>query len=574
MPNSVPQSICFSRLRLKLLSLLVLFMSSPLHVSIAQGQDDKAIFAKSYRDYLETDFPAEFEKFEVGPKVIELTLKVKNNSRYDAKDLAIAVIPAHIPSQRPIAKDHLVAAPVGRKGNRFTVRMARRQSAKTDRSHCRFVLVDKKSPQELVALTAATYPTTWANGVQRDLKKMVGKDRKGLGGIPPDSDRQDHEIYSLGLSHATINIVLNGLIHPKPRPGFTQWKFEGETLYINEKLLGQFDRRLRRLRQNGIVASVILLIGNNKPATGADPTLLVHPESNDTGKFAMPNLATAEGAFLYRAIITRLAKRFSQDIDSAARVSNWILHNEIDQAGTWTTMGPQPIERYMETFVRSARIVHHVSRQFNPHSRVFVSLTHYWNKISPGKETYRARDMLDLMAKASTVENDFEWGVAYHPYPQNLREPRTWLDKNVNFTFNSPLVTPRNIEVLPAYLAKKHMRFRGKEPRAILLSEQGCNAKSLSTEDQQLQAAGIVYMFKRMRMIPTVEAFHYHAYMDHPKAEGGMRLGLTTEENQHKYAWDVYEALNTKQEKKRTSFAWPIMGPDATQHTKRLQTVR
>jgi hypothetical protein len=237
-------------------------------------------------------------------------------------------------------------------------------------------------------------------------------------------------------------------------------------------------------------------------------------------------------------------------------------------------MGPQPIERYMETFVRSARLVHHVSRQFNPHSRVFVSLTHHWNKVSPGKETYRVRDMLDIMAMASNVEGDFEWGVAYHPYPQSLREPRTWLDKNVNFTFNTPLVTPKNIEVLPAYLAQKQMRFKGKDPRAILLSEQGCNAKSLSPGDQQLQAAGIVYMFSRIRLIDTVEAFHYHAYQDHPEAEGGMRLGLTTEKNEHKYAWDVYRALNTNEEQKLTKFAWPIMGKPAAKHTRRLQRVK
>lgn len=545
--------------------------------SCAVGQEKKATkanFAESYQAYLAADFPATFESFVVGEKTIELTLKVKNNSRYEAPQLAIAVLPAHVPSQQSIDADYLVSAPVKRNGNRFAVKMARRRAAKTDRSHCRFVLVHKKSPEQLIALSAATYPTTWAAGIQRKLKKMVAKDRKGLGGIPRDSDRKDHEIYSLGLSHATINIVLNGLIHSKPRPGFTKWKFEGQAVYINERLLGQYDRRLRQLRKNDIVASVILLIGNKKPPAGADPTLLVHPESNETGKFAMPNLATAKGAFLYRAIITRLAKRFSQDIDGAARVSNWILHNEIDQAGTWTTMGPQPIERYMETFTRSARLVHHVARQFNPHARVFVSLTHHWNKISAGQETYRVRDMLDLMAVASNVEGDFEWGVAYHPYPQNLREPRTWLDKNVNFTFNSPLVTPRNIEVLPAYLAKKHMCYQGKEPRAILLSEQGCNAKSLSSEDQQLQAAGIVYMFHRMRLIPTVEAFHYHAYKDHPEAEGGMRLGLTTEKDEHKYAWDVYAALNSNQEKKQTRFAWPIMGPDAAKHARRLRKVQ
>jgi hypothetical protein len=145
-----------------------------------------------------------------------------------------------------------------------------------------------------------------------------------------------------------------------------------------------------------------------------------------------------------------------------------------------------------------------------------------------------------------------------------LRNPQAWNDDLAEFRFDTPLVTPRNIEVLPAFLDQPRFKYLGKHPRAILLSEQGCNARSMSPQDQALQAAGMVYMFNRMRHLPTVEAFHYHAYRDAPEAEGGMRLGLVDENEKPKFAWQVYQSFNTENEKEATLFAWPMMGKEAS----------
>jgi len=57
------------------------------------------------------------------------------------------------------------------------------------------------------------------------------------------------------------------------------------------------------------------------------------------------------------------------------------------QDGTWTNMGEQRLPRDLETYLRSARLVHHSARRFDPHARVFVSLTHHWTKQSHGRQT-------------------------------------------------------------------------------------------------------------------------------------------------------------------------------------------
>lgn len=529
--------------------------------------------AADYRSYLNRKFPATFEKLEVARDAISASIKLDAPSDYRVEDLRLAVLPAHFESHRTLSESELVDASCEIVNGRCNFQLPRVGMFGKDLSHCRFVLVNMADDGTLLRLSASVYPFSWHAGVQRELKKLVGRDQKGLGGIPHDSADPHHQIYDLGLSHSTINIVLNGIVNFAPGPGLAAWEFEGRTLYVAQRRLASYDARLAELRKRKIVASMILLIGNTRHPASGEPTHLVHPEAEPTGTFVMPNLATEEGAFLYRATIHHLAERFAREGETSGRVSNWIMHNEIDQSGTWTNMGPQTIERYMEVFTRSSRLVHHVTRQFNPHSRVFVSLTHYWNKISNHPHAFRARDMVDLFAQAGQVEGDFEWGIAYHPYPSDLRNPRTWNDVNVSLDFDTPLITSKNIEVLPAYLAQSRLLYAGK-PRAILLSEQGCNSPTLSPEDQQLQAAGVVYMFNRIRLLPTVEAFHYHAYRDHPIAEGGLRLGLVDEKEQHKLAWRVYQSLNTGSEPMETESVWPIMGVEAKSWAIQKQAVK
>ena len=125
--------------------------------------------------------------------------------------------------------------------------------------------------------------------------------------------------------------------------------------------------------------------------------------------------------------------------------------------------------------------------------------------------------------------------MAYHPYPQSLRNPDTWNDDDVTYDFDTPYITPKNIEVLPAYLGD----------RPILLSEQGFNTPTLSLEDQRRQVAGLMYLFRKLPNLPTIEAFHLHRYQDMPDREGGLRLGIIDENGNRKLAWDAYTAIGT-----------------------------
>jgi hypothetical protein len=493
--------------------------------------------ARRIREDLAATWPARITRVEVGPE--EITIQGRT-----PRPAGLVGIPPETPSHRASSRDTTPDVVPDAAGEFRVVRPRRDPASRRDHALWRWRLADPASGSWL---SAASWPTDTAPGVGGTRPRAVVPHPKGLGGIPP-LHQPDHEIFELGIGHATVNIVLNALLRETPAPGHVPWNCEGRTYHGNEAQLRSLDRTLGLLEQKGIVVSAILLVGNHRHPDGTPHSLMTHPEAEARGIYSIPNLTSEPATRLYAAAIRLLAERYDGTAGRPpGRIHHWILHNEIDQAGTWTNMGDQPLDRYLETYMRSARIVHHVTRLFDRQSRVFISLTHHWTKPSHGTGTYVVRELLERFAFRARAEGDFEWGVAYHPYPRDLRNPDTWKDEEVDDTFDTPHITPRNLEVLPAFLKQERFLHQGRV-RGILLSEQGFNTPTLSEEDQRRQAAGLVYVFRKLARLPEIEAYHLHRYQDMPEAEGGLRLGLVTETGARKLAWEVYREIGTGSE--------------------------
>lgn len=478
--------------------------------------------AAAILSHLRADFPAAIAAVEVSPESVQ----VSGNAGMGARLRELLI---HEPSTTlgpaPWVSDEL-------KGE-FSLDLPRFAEGR-DRAISRWRLDNGEGK----AVSRARWYDSVEVGVALNLPKLSAPHQKGLGGIPP-IPQPDHVLFELGIRHATINLVLSPMISEMPRPGFTPFKVDGREWYANEPFLKGLETTVRHLNAKDVLVSGILLVPNHagKPMT--------HPEAEPRGIYAMPNLAGAGGAAHYRAAIHLLAERFTKP---DCRIINWILHNEIDQAGVWTNMGDQPLARYLESYVRSMRTVYHTMRLRDPHARTFISLTHHWNKPSFGSGAYTVRPLLDLFGEMAAAEGDFEWGVAYHPYPQDLRNPDTWNDRDVTGDFDTPYITPKNLEVLPAYLAQPRFLYRGASPRAILFSEQGFNTPTLGEADQRRQVAGLIYTFRKLPSLPTVEAWHLHRYQDMPDGEGGLRLGILDEHGARKLGWHAYAAIGTDRE--------------------------
>ncbi len=431
---------------------------------------------------------------------------------------------------------------------RFERRLPRITNAR-DRTTSRWALAEATPDGRWQLRSHWRYATDLTAAAAHELPQVIPKSVKGMGGIDPRFPLD--ELLELGVHNITININLTRLMDSVPHPNWLPFEYNGRLWYVNQQQLDDYDKLAKFCACHDIVASGILLVSFVDSGFGSS---LVHPEADRAGHYAMPNFTTPEGVAAYEAVLEFLTARYTDPRAQHGRIANWIIHNEVGYGWVWTNMGRQPAMLYMDHYLRSMRLVHNVARRHDPHARVFISLTHHWNNPNePSWKSYSNRDLLNRLAESSRTEGDFAWGVAYHPYPQNLRSPETWNDTQVTHEFDTPLITPKNINVLDRWMQRAEMRDSEGNVRGVLLSEQGFNSPDYSNESQRLQAAAYVYMWRKLRELDTVEAFHNHRWVDHPR-EGGLLLGLrklpegSSRYGDKKIAWDVYKALGTPSE--------------------------
>jgi hypothetical protein len=300
-----------------------------------------------------------------------------------------------------------------------------------------------------------------------------------------------------------------------------------------------------RMEKLKIVVSAIILIHKNSPMS--------HPGCTPDGKYAMANVVQREGWNQYAAALDFLAQRYTRPDRKYGRITHWILHNEVDAGWIWTNAGEIPMQTYLDLYYRSMRTAQGVIRRYGDAGDVLISLTHYWTSTH-NAQCYSPKEMLDLLAKRSRQEGDFDWGLAYHPYPQNLRDPRTWLDTKATFDFQTKLITPKNLEVLDAYMRQEQMLYDGKV-RTIVLSEQGSNSPDYSEKSLRDQAAGLVYTWLKFEKLDSIESYVHHRWLDSLN-EGGLLLGFWTNRPGQtprytkKPSWDIYRQLGTEEQPK------------------------
>jgi arylsulfatase A-like enzyme len=384
-----------------------------------------------------------------------------------------------------------------------------------------------------------------------DLPQAIPRSKKGLGGWSSKREKLKDELDELGIASVTVNVMISHLVSTTPKANHTPFTWQGKKYYANEQGLAQYDATFQEAAKRGIVVSAILLVVNPHKSPNADYKLLAHPECEEKAEYAMPNVGSADGLELYGAILNLMAERWSRTDGVHGRVHHWIMHNEVDVGRVWTNAGEMTDIEYMDLYVRSMRLMNLIVKQYDPHSRAFISLTHHWGEKG-GKDYYGSKRILQLLTQYCRAEGDFSWGLAHHPYPQSLFNPRTWEDKQATFDFNTKKITPRNLEVLDAYMKQPELLYRG-TVRPIHLSENGFNSKDYSAKTLEDQAAGMALAWKKISSLATIETWHYHNWIDN-RNEGGLRIGLRKFPNDEddplgkKPIWHLYQALGTPNE--------------------------
>ena len=398
----------------------------------------------------------------------------------------------------------------------------------------------------------------WADDISAiakyNLPEKKASSKKGLDGLGAPTLPYFSQLTDLGIKSMKINVLLNGLLSLTPTS--IAHEFNGKTYYINPNFISSFDQSIKLCTDHDILVSVVVLIPlhiNNDTLN----RIFVYPGANK-GVYSMANVATEEGVEYYAAMIDFLAQRYSRPDNQYGRVDHYIIHNEVDADESWTHAGAKPAPLYTEIYQRSLRTVYYTIRKYNPTAKVFTSFTHHFNS-RPSSTEFTSKEILDVLNQLDKKEGDFEWGIAWHSYPTNLFNPEVWNDdpQLTQFNFNTPLITPKNIEMIDAYVRQKDVLYNGKKVRTVILSENGfsSNPAKNANASETTQAAALAYFWKKTNnQVPSIEGIQLHRWVDNPN-EAGLLFGLwknkegtTAEPGEKKEGWSVWNAAGTAEE--------------------------
>jgi hypothetical protein len=374
------------------------------------------------------------------------------------------------------------------------------------------------------------------------------------------------DALALGVKHAALNFNLTQLIDPKGDTNNPSYELNGKTYHFRRDYLQWTDQRIKSLSDHGVLVYMIMLAYQSN-----DPDIdriLLHP--NHAKKLpnglAAFNTVTEEGREWFRASMEFLAERWSRPDQQFGRAVGYIIGNEVNSHWEWANMGPVTMEQFADDYLRTVRIAHEAVRKQSSSARVYISLEHHWNIHYPplsDRQSFAARPFLEYFARHAKEGGDFDWNVAFHPYPENLFEPRFWNDKSATTNSNTPRITFKNLEMLPRFMRTKPMLYHGK-PRSIILSEQGFHTPK-GPDGEKIQAAAFCYAYKKVEALKGIDAFILHRHVDNAH-EGGLLLGLrgmTPKKGEalpKKVIYDCFRDADTPAWKKTFEFALPIVG--------------
>ncbi len=336
------------------------------------------------------------------------------------------------------------------------------------------------------------------------------------------------DALKLGVGHAALNLNQGTIMRPAATDNTITYVSGGREFYFDAEYMARYDRRVKELSDHGIVVTLILLNSPKWDGVEVFPELraaLLHPAYNPEGYISAFNVVTEDGLAHYRAFVEFVAERYTRPDQQYGRACGYIIANEVNSAWVWANAGEMPVDQYVGEYAVALRTAFGAARSKYAQARVYVSLDHLWtiSHLNNPLRTYRGRDVVELLNTACTSDCNFDWSVAYHPYPEDLNHPDFWHDKTALDSFDTPRITFKNLHILTQYFAQPHLLYEGRL-RHIILSEQGFNSDG-TEQGECLQAAAYAYAYWKVEQTPGIESFILHAHVDN-RDEFGLNLGI------------------------------------------------
>ncbi len=375
------------------------------------------------------------------------------------------------------------------------------------------------------------------------------------------------DALALGVKHGALNFNLTPVPDLNGDTNNPSWEVDGHKYFFRRSQIEGMDRRIKQLSDAGVLVNLIVLTYQSGDAVR--DRIMIHPRciTNAPNRLGNFNTVTDEGRRWFQAAMELCTARWSRPDQKYGRVVGYIIGNEVNSHWWWANMGRVTMPEFADDYLRTMRVAQNAVRKHSSSARVYMSLEHHWNiRYGAGDErqSFPGRAFMDYFASKAKEGGDFDWHIAFHPYPENLFEPRFWKDKSATTNvLTTPRITFKNIELLPQYLQRPELLYNG-QPRHVILSEQGFHTPK-GTNGEIIQAAAYAYAYKKIEALPGIDSFILHRHVDHPH-EGGLLLGLrsftpsATEQRPKKKSWEAFRAADTAEWEEAFRFALPVIG--------------
>lgn len=502
-------------------------------------------------------FPNTIDHIEAYEKELKLEGEI-------VSDPSLPVYLCELPIFKDLAVNNLsVITKIEAVDNRFKLiipRIVQNSQTLYDRIYSRWFLA-YRSNDELAVCSYGRYVTKTCIG--HHFPPFIPKTKKGLGDFKYNHLYTD--LKELGISYISFNIRLNNFLRLSPAPDRMPFEYNGKMYYVDKRKIEKYDKTIRCAAEYGINVSAIILVYPELWSRDLQVgRALEHPEYNRSGAYTMPNLTNIESVNTYAAALDFLASRYNRSDGKYGRIHRWIVHNEVNSGSVWTNAGDKSLIEFMDSYIKSMRMIYYTARKYDADAEVFISLDHCWTEKYTEPSCFSASNVLDVLMAYCKAEGDFQWGVAIHPYPENLLEPKAWLDKKATYSMDTPYVTFKNLEVLDYWIKHIATSYEGKK-RTLLLSEQNPNSMDYTDEALKEQAAGLAYAWKKMEACDGIDAYFAHSWID-AHFEGGLRTGLRKYPDDpedpygKKDSWRIFQDAGTEKEQRTFEFAKKIIG--------------
>ena len=347
-------------------------------------------------------------------------------------------------------------------------------------------------------------------------------------------------INTLHVKNLTLNLPLSALVSGDG-PAFN-WR--GTTYNFSSNIAGYYKNIVHKLNQNGIQVTCVVY-AEAELGTNSQYADYITPNGRDAkakgATLAGMNASEVTGRKKLEALFAYLATTFS---DCDAHVDNWVIANEIDNAGTWNYCGDNlSIDYYTTLYTQVYRLAYNTMKSIWSNVRVYTSLDNVWN-VDRSSNTYRARLILDNFNSILNGEGSINWSLAFHPYCAPELDARYWLypEYATSDGATTQRITMGNIDTLVSYCKSKYGSGHN-----IILSETGINAYYNGKNQAEYQAAAIAYAYYTAEATNGIDNITIHSWRDDSSEVGtGWNLGLKTKSGEKRLAFYVYANMDSK----------------------------